>query len=33
MAISDKVDDLELVNVALIGLPRSWELFLYGVYE
>ena len=27
-AIGDKVEDVELVNVALRGLPRSWELFV-----
>jgi hypothetical protein len=30
VAIGDKVEDVELVNVALIGLPRSWEPFLQG---
>jgi hypothetical protein len=28
VAIGDKVGDAELVNVALRGLPRSWEPFV-----
>jgi hypothetical protein len=31
MAIDDKVEDAELVNVALRGLPRSWEPFVQGI--
>jgi hypothetical protein len=31
VAISDKVEDVELVNVALRGLPRSWEPFVQGI--
>jgi hypothetical protein len=30
-AIGEKVDDVELVNVALNGLPKSWEPFVKGV--
>jgi hypothetical protein len=29
-AISETVHDVELVNVALRGLPKSWEPFLQG---
>jgi hypothetical protein len=28
VSIDEAVDDIELVNVALNGFPRSWELFL-----
>jgi hypothetical protein len=28
MAIDDKVEDAELVNVALRGIPKSWEPFV-----
>jgi hypothetical protein len=31
MAIDDKVEDVELVNVVLRGLPRSWEPFVQGI--
>jgi hypothetical protein len=27
--IGETIDDTELVNVALIGLPRSWEPFVH----
>jgi hypothetical protein len=30
-AIGEAVDDTELVNVALNGLPRSWEPFVQGI--
>jgi hypothetical protein len=30
-AIGEKVDDVELVNVALNGFPKSWEPFVKGV--
>jgi hypothetical protein len=30
--ISEKVEDVELVNVALRDLPRSWEPFVHGIY-
>jgi hypothetical protein len=29
--IGEKVDDVELVNVELNGLPKSWEPFVKGV--
>jgi hypothetical protein len=29
--IGEKVDDIELVNVALNGFPKSWEPFVKGV--
>jgi hypothetical protein len=32
VAIGDKLDDVELVNVALNGFPKSWEPFVKGVY-
>jgi hypothetical protein len=28
MAIDDKVEDVKLVNVALRGIPKSWEPFV-----
>ena len=31
MAIGDKVENVELVNVALRGLPKSWEPFVQGI--
>jgi hypothetical protein len=31
-AIGEKVDDVELINVALNGFPKSWESFVKGVY-
>jgi hypothetical protein len=31
VAIKEKVEDVELVNVALRGLPRSWEPFVQGI--
>jgi hypothetical protein len=31
VAISEKVEDAEMVNVALRGLPRSWEPFVLGI--
>jgi hypothetical protein len=31
IAIGDIVQDAELVNIALIGLPRSWEPFIQGI--
>jgi hypothetical protein len=27
-----KIDDIELMNVALNGLPKAWEPFVKGVY-
>jgi hypothetical protein len=30
-AIGEKMDDVELMNVALNGLPKSWEPFVKGV--
>jgi hypothetical protein len=30
--IGDKLDDIELVNVALSGFPKTWEPFVKGVY-
>jgi hypothetical protein len=31
-AIGEAVDEKKLVNVALNGLPRSWEPFVQGIY-
>jgi hypothetical protein len=31
VAIGDKVEDVELENIALRGLPRSWEPFVQGI--
>jgi hypothetical protein len=31
-AIGEKTEDVELVNVALNGLPKSWEPFVKGVF-
>jgi hypothetical protein len=31
VAIDDKVEEFELVNVALRGIPRSWEPFMQGI--
>jgi hypothetical protein len=31
VAIGETVQDVELVNVALRGLPRSWEPFVQGI--
>jgi len=31
-AIRDKKKDVELINVALNGLPKSWEPFFKGFY-
>jgi hypothetical protein len=31
VAIGDKVEDAKLVNVALRGLPKSWEPFVQGI--
>jgi hypothetical protein len=30
-AIGEKLDDVELINVALNGFPKSWEPFVKGV--
>jgi hypothetical protein len=30
-AIWEKLDDVELINVALNGFPKSWEPFVKGV--
>jgi hypothetical protein len=30
-AIGEKMKDVELMNVALHGLPKSWEPFVKGV--
>ena len=30
--IGEKVDDVELLNVALNGFPKSWDPFVKGVY-
>jgi hypothetical protein len=30
-AIGEKLDDVELMNVALNGFPKSWEPFVKGV--
>jgi hypothetical protein len=32
LSIGDKMDEIELVNVELNGLPKSWEPFIKGVY-
>jgi hypothetical protein len=31
-AIGDTVQDVELVNVALRGLPKSWEPFVQVIF-
>jgi hypothetical protein len=31
-AIGEKTEDAQLMNVALNGLPKSWEPFVDGVY-
>jgi hypothetical protein len=31
VAIGERVDATELVNVALNGFPRSWEPFVQGI--
>jgi hypothetical protein len=30
VAIGDKMEDVEIINVALNGLPKSWEPFVKG---
>jgi hypothetical protein len=31
VAINDKVDEVELLNVTLRGIHRYWEQFLQGI--
>jgi hypothetical protein len=32
VAIDDKVENFDLVNVTLKGTPRSWEPFVQEIY-